>query len=184
MENPKNRQTFTDPDGWLHGWTLHEAARNGDVDRAMLLTAEGADVNRMNALGLTALYIASWKGHINMVRFLVNEGASVDLGDEDGWSLFTSTPLFVASRHGHLDVVRFLVNEGADVNRVHAVGLTALYTASRHGHLDVVRFLVNEGGASVDLVNDGGLTALDIAIQQNNIDVVVFLFSRPGLHQV
>ena len=55
------------------------------------------------------LFIAAEKGHLEVVRFLVESGANKDQASTDDGS----TPLFIAAGKGHLEVVRFLVEFGA-----------------------------------------------------------------------
>ena len=81
-----------------------------------------------------------WGGHIEVVRFLVENGASVNILGRDG-----RTPLYFAALDGHIDVVRFLVENGADVNpRSHFT--TPLDIALSSGHEEVANYLHSQGG--------------------------------------
>lgn len=59
----------------------------------------------------TALTKACWAGQLNIVEFLVKEGADMNTKTVDGF-----TPLHQAARRGHIDIVRFLLRNGADAN--------------------------------------------------------------------
>lgn len=61
---------------------LMRAAKAGDVAMMTLLIAAGADLDRANALGETALHIAS--GSPAAVQFLTDEGASPDVKNKAG----------------------------------------------------------------------------------------------------
>ena len=50
-------------------------------------------------------------GHLDVVKFLVEQQAEVNAKKDDGW-----TPLHSAAQNGHLDVVKFLVEQRAEVN--------------------------------------------------------------------
>ena len=63
--------------------------------------------------GRTPLLAASFKGHLDVVQFLIGHGA--DLNSVDKYGL---TPLHGASLNGHVDVVQFLIGQGADLNSV------------------------------------------------------------------
>ena len=65
---------------------------------------------------LPPLMRATWKGQVDEVRKLLNEGANVDETVE------FYTPLLVACLHGHLDVMKVLLDAGANPNGV--AGLT------------------------------------------------------------
>ena len=54
--------------------------------------------------GATPLFVAALKGHLEVVRLLVESGANKDQGTTDKGA----TPLYIAAEKGHLEVVRFL----------------------------------------------------------------------------
>ncbi|KAJ7183300.1 ankyrin repeat-containing domain protein, partial [Mycena filopes] len=60
-------------------------------------------------------------GSTEIVRFLIDKQAEVDLVDNSGW-----TPLHIAVSAGHDEIVQELVGAGADVNRKNSKGLTPL----------------------------------------------------------
>ena len=59
----------------------------------------------------TALMHASFQGHIDIVRLLLDAGADKSLRDVSG-----TTALIHASYVGHIDIVRLLLNAGADAH--------------------------------------------------------------------
>ena len=68
----------------LDGWTpLTAAADAGQLDAVKLLLARRADINRgtgdIPSRGLTPLFCAARRGHINTARFLVEKGARLHL---------------------------------------------------------------------------------------------------------
>ncbi|CAI8028798.1 Ankyrin repeat domain-containing protein 29, partial [Geodia barretti] len=97
---------------------LHNAAERGDVEAVERLLSTSVNVNsRTEDEGHTALRLASWKGHVEVVRLLLKAGAAVFIPDKDGLS-----PLYVASQEGHSEVVDVLVKAGADVNQATTEG--------------------------------------------------------------
>ena len=56
--------------------------------------------------GATPLFVAALKGHVGVVRFLVESGANKDQSQRDDGA----TPLHAAAQKGRIDVVRFLVS--------------------------------------------------------------------------
>ena len=94
-------------------------------------------------LGRTALTVAAKAGHIDIVKILLERGASVDIEDELGL-----TPLFYAAEQGHTEIVKNLLSRGAQVDRYYLIlRQTALTAATRNGHTEVVELCLNAHAA-------------------------------------
>src|SRR6266702_7267675 len=85
----------------------------------------------------TALYSASFAGHLQIVRSLLRHGMGVDVR-----GFLNKTPLQYASESGHRDVVQCLLDHGADVNSQENDRSTPLNGAAHGGQFDVVRVLL------------------------------------------
>jgi ankyrin repeat protein len=118
---------------------LRTAAYNGDLVATRHLVVEGVDPNECDQWGRTALSLASGRGHLEVVQFLISSGALVDPYPE--YSTF-DTPLMAASEAGHLSVVKKLIECGADPRRhVGHAQATADFYARQNGHLSVHEYL-------------------------------------------
>ncbi|XP_036765144.2 protein phosphatase 1 regulatory subunit 12C isoform X2 [Manis pentadactyla] len=110
------------------------ACAGGDLDEArlMLRAAEpgpGADpdpaappparavLDSTNADGISALHQACIDENLEVVRFLLEQGATVNQADNEGW-----TPLHVAASCGYLDIARYLLSHGANIAAVNSDG--------------------------------------------------------------
>ena len=59
--------------------------------------------------GSTPLHFSALKGHYDIVRYLVDNGADIHLKDKN-----KSTALYSAETNGHFDIVEYLKDKGAD----------------------------------------------------------------------
>lgn len=96
--------------------------------------------NRQN---LRAIHFAAEAGHDNIVRTLIQSGASISK-DNSGCS-----PLWLASMAGHDSTVKILLSSGADPNETDSYNCVPLHAAAQKGHLDIARMLI-EHKAIVD----------------------------------
>jgi len=139
------------------------AAEVGAHKVMKILADAGADLDLWD--GQTPLSMAISNEHLETVRVLVNEGATVDLTLGDGLS-----PLGEAiqnledfeSTHTGWKIVRVLVDAGANVNFSDHRGRTPLYIAAESGDNVVVRMLI-DAGANVNVNTYNGETPLHIA---------------------
>jgi ankyrin repeat protein len=91
---------------------LHDAAGRGDVEEIQRILSQGSNVN-INAVdenGLTALLLATYRGHAAAITELVRLGANVNIADLNG-----ETPLMWAASWSHFVAVRVLIEFGAIV---------------------------------------------------------------------
>ena len=132
------------------GWdssAIQAAAEAGDVATVRVLVAHGADLRRD---GAAAFDFAVTRGHLDVVRYLLNKGVSVNAKagahgifpylDQSAGSL-----LMAAVHGGHWDVAKLLIARGADVNVRSKDGMTPLGLAL--GQNDEVVRLLREAGA-------------------------------------
>ena len=141
-------------------------AEKGNKDIVSYLVAHGADVDRKDTVGWTALHIS---GHLTIVKILVDGGANVNVQDSDG-----HTPLMIHAENGNKDIVSYLITHHADVDRRDTAGWTALHIS---GHLTIVKILV-DGGANVNVQDDKGRTPLMIHAEKGNKDIVSYLIAH------
>ena len=120
-------------------------------------------------LSMTALMEASRLGYEETVRELLENGADVDMKDNEGW-----TALIWASANERTGIVRELLKNGADVNAKSYIGISALHQASTWGHTEIVSMLL-EKVADVNVKDYDGRTALNWASERGHTDIVELL---------
>ena len=117
------------------GEQLRRAAGAGDAAWVRVLPAAGADVNSANAYGATALAYACDKGHLEVVKVLLDKGANLDSKD----TFYNQTPLAWAVSNGHTEIARLLLDKGAEGEAL------ALSTATALGNTAIVQLIVDRG---------------------------------------
>lgn len=120
------------------GSPLRNASLIGHVPIVRTLLEWGEDIDGCGERG-SALQAAASRGHEHAVRFLVAEGADVNLVGQP-WG----TALQAAAFGGHLDVVRVLLKNGADVGQKGKFK-DAFYAAVKGGHEAVAAELLERG---------------------------------------
>ncbi|XP_015120124.1 ankyrin repeat and KH domain-containing protein 1 isoform X6 [Diachasma alloeum] len=152
---------------------LMEAASAGHVPVAKILLENGAGINtHSNEFKESALTLACYKGHLDMVRFLLEAGA-----DQEHKTDEMHTALMEASMDGHVEVARLLLDSGAQVNMPTDSFESPLTLAACGGHVDLAMLLI-ERGANIEEVNDEGYTPLMEAAREGHEEMVALLLSQ------
>jgi hypothetical protein len=113
-------------------------------------------VEAHNKLGDTPLSTAAMLGRVEMVEWLLQRGAAVDLVAPSGRG---RTPLIWACEQKRLVVVKVLVNAGANLEAVDDCGNTPLANAFINCFIDpfpIAEFLISRGATITPRVFDLG----------------------------
>ena len=132
------------------------------VNRAQVerVLAQSADITMRwvagPGIGLedTALALAVSSRHEQLAEQLIENGATVDLQDENG-----RTALYSAARQGNVPMLRLLLDCGADIHHKDAQGRTALSHAAGSGN-DAAFDLLLSKGARIEDVDKLGHAAI------------------------
>ena len=141
------------------------AARDGNLDFVKALLRYEANIEARGTTKFdggvkedcTALWVATSKGHFDVVRLLIEQNAEVD-----SRTSLNSTPLRSAAFDGRLDIVRCLVENRADVNARNNFNSTPLMITCFKGHPNVATYLAKHG-ANINLQDNEGSSCLHYA---------------------
>ena len=107
--------------------------------------------------GYTTLILAARAGRLDVVVYLLAEGASIN-DQENKWRV---TALYEASSHSKAHVIQHLLRSGADITLPNKGGWTPLMVAPISGKgVETQRCLLEHGGNDMNAINITGGTAL------------------------
>jgi ankyrin repeat protein len=140
---------------------LMKAAGRGELDFVKLLVEAGADVDRTNQLGESALLfsaITGWQEVYEYLAPLTSPELRAEAEKELPAGLLRRSRnndkladgFISAAARGELDAVIAAIKKGVNINAISAEGNTALIVASAWGHISVVTTLI-EAGADLNL---------------------------------
>ena len=165
---------------------FEKAVKEGDLETTKQLIEGENELNiSTEKIGSQSpILVATRKGHIDIVKLLIENGADVNAKSSDsltwsqGW-----TALISASENGDFNIAKLLIENGADVNASSKSGWTAIMSASRGGYFSIVKLLV-ENGADVNAISEIGWTPVRAAayygyakryVDRENEEIVKFL---------
>ena len=145
---------------------LVNRARDGDVDRVRDLLGRGVDPNATFAAQseadaspvtgkITALLFASWAGHTEIAKVLLEAGAEPDRGSLNG-----KTPLAAAAGKGHSGIIELLLEAGADPNASTGSAGPPLGFAVHGGDKESIKLLIEAGSDPNCRITDQDYTLL------------------------
>jgi len=124
---------------------IFEAAKSGSVEDVKYFIEElGFGVNMKNERNETPLHIATGYNSLEVLQYLVSQGADVNAKSND----CASTPLHSAAfRNSSIEVLQYLISQGADVNATDHWNQTPLYFAAiaLHDSVDILQYLLSQG---------------------------------------
>lgn len=146
---------------------LNCAANDGDLHRLRHLIEAGADPNRTDYHGQSALHRAAAKGYEDIVQFLIQIKVELNLRDNSG-----KTPMFEAIKNGHDGVASLLANVGASLY-VESPGICLCEAVARKELGFLRRLLAN--GINPNSKNYNLQTPMHLAAAEGLFEVCVLL---------
>lgn len=130
---------------------LHDACLCGNFEMVKKIVEDDpTSIFKKTIHGCTPLFIASTKGYLDIVRFLVERDAKI-------FNKNRILPLHAAVLQGHIDVVKYLLPfyalrcaEQGGVNIKDGYGRTPLSVAAHRARIEMVIFLLENGADSND----------------------------------
>jgi hypothetical protein len=144
------------------------AAENNQPEILKLLIGRGADPNRQDNNGWTAVLKAAYQGNAKCIEVLASHS-----------KLELDRALLVATLMEKKDVAKALLDNGAEVDFRASDGRTPLILAAGKGNKDLVEVLL-QAGADPSLTDQRGQTAQAVAAAKGDNDIVELLRLAPA----
>jgi uncharacterized protein len=156
-------------------WTLFEAAAGGQLKPLISILDKQPDLLNTLALdGFSALSLACFFGHLEVVKELLERGADVNLAANNESKIY---PIHAATASTNLDIIRLLLSNGADVNAAQHGGFRSIHSAAMHGNLAMLKLLLHYN-AEINVKTDAGITPLRFAMdnEHNECSLILRLY--------
>lgn len=148
---------------------IFSLVRLGDVNKiSSLLNSEADLINRPNEAGFSILILAAYRGHDEIVDFLLIKDANVNYKSEMG------TALTAAVFRGNFDLSTKLLNREANPDIADLKGVTPLMYAAQFKNKDIIKLLL-QFNADRSLKDISGKTAFEYAINSKDEEVINLL---------
>ncbi|KAK3526459.1 hypothetical protein QTP70_027719, partial [Hemibagrus guttatus] len=159
----------------FHPRQLYPAAKQGEVQRVLLMLMEGIDsaYQSDSQNRRSALHAAAQRGLLEICYLLIQAGAKVDAQDKS-----QRTPLLEAIINNQVELTRYLIQSGACVYHVEEDGSTGLHHAAKLGNLEIITLLLNTGQVDINAQDSGGWTPVIWAAEHKHTDVIRALLNR------
>ena len=124
-----------------HGRTaLHWAARNGHVDIIRYLVSEqGVPVDARTSEGTTAFALACWKGHLNAMRWLAENG-KCSPGAVNTFGC--NAAMWCVQGEANIDACEYVHSLGVSFRLLNRNGHSAVHKAAQRGRRDICAWLL------------------------------------------
>ena len=144
-----------------------QAVVNNEVDTVKMFIKAGFSASALDELGTPVLSLAVRERHIDMVKTLIKEGASLDATSKDR----NYTALMDAAQIGEAKIAQVLLEYKANPNIQSKDGQTALILAVGRQDVAIIEMLL-KNNSDYNLKDSMGMSSLDYANLFRNEEIV------------
>ncbi|XP_076239069.1 no mechanoreceptor potential C isoform X1 [Calliopsis andreniformis] len=148
-------------------------AGNQSMCRELLAQQAPDQLRATNPSGDSALHLAARRRDIDMVRILVDYGATVDMQNGDG-----QTALHIASAEGDETLVKYFYGVRASASITDHQDRTPMHLAAENGHASIIELLADKFKASIFERTKDGSTLMHIASLNGHSECATMLFKK------
>lgn len=144
---------------------IYNAVCKGSLTELQKLYEAGVDVTK-SVLGEYPIFTALQKSEKDVVKYLINHGAALNIRDSSG-----QYPLHIASKRDMSDIVVHILEHGGNINVKSNNGCTPLHEALILDNKDIAKLLISKG-ADINVLCNAGQSPLEIVAKKGMLDVV------------
>ena len=122
--------------------------------------------------GLSPLHVAGYNDNIEMIKILLENGAEIDLEDNEG-----NTPICFCARFGNEKSIKFLKEKGADIYKRNKSKISPIETCIQYGHKKSMEIFL-EFGYEINNISQGEMSLLGVATINNNIEIINYFVEK------
>nr|XP_012134976.1 PREDICTED: serine/threonine-protein phosphatase 6 regulatory ankyrin repeat subunit A-like [Megachile rotundata] len=148
-------------------------AGNQSMCRELLAQQAPDQLRATTPTGDSALHLAARRRDIDMVRILVDYGATVDMQNGDG-----QTALHIASAEGDETLVKYFYGVRASASITDHQDRTPMHLAAENGHASIIELLADKFKASIFERTKDGSTLMHIASLNGHSECATMLFKK------
>jgi len=158
---------------------IRAAINNGDIDYITDAIDSGFDVNAKLKSGWTCLMYAATATHHNIVKLLLEKGASVNF-QKDMFTPLMALCFVTTKSESQATCARALIDAGARINAHDRHLMTPLMYAAQSDQRDVLQLLIQEN-ADINAQDSRGWTALAFAANAGHVSCAKILLQNNAL---
>ncbi|MBC7643007.1 MAG: ankyrin repeat domain-containing protein [Flavobacterium sp.] len=148
---------------------IFDIARSGTIKEMKSAFKKNPDcINELNSNKSSTLILASYRGNIEVAKFLINNIKNINYVSDMG------TALMGATYKNQIDLVQLMIFKNADINLQDLNGNTALMLAVQTKNLSMVQLLSNNK-ADKTIKNKEGKTAFEFAVFSGDDNIINML---------
>jgi len=152
---------------------MKEGSRHDDLNHIKSIVSNNrTKIDEKNEHGSTFIHIAVDNGNIEVLKYLVSQGANVNVKDNYG-----KTPLQAAVNKNNLEMVEYLISHGADVNVKDYFSRSPLHDAAIIGNIETVQILISHG-AQINAKDNMNKSPLHHSVEKGHKEITQYLLSK------
>lgn len=154
------------------GASIFNAGAN--IQSSKQLVAQG-NVNMRGVSGFTSLHVAAENGNLEIIKYLIANGAQVNARSNAGFTPLMSS--ISANNDRNTKSILYLIEKGADINVKDNTGKTLLFWAVTYGHMDNIKTILKQK-VDINQKDNTGYTPILKAAFDGKTEIIKYLIKN------